>query len=77
MKKRIESEIIEMRSSLLGERILQITTKGKCTIFYNENEKMPILGHENQNGNILGDILTAPAKIDSILAILRRIENKK
>jgi len=72
-----ESEIIEMRSSLLGDRILQISTKGKCTTFYNENDKITISEPENQNRNILGDILTTPEKIDSILAILRRIESKK
>jgi len=72
-----ESTIYETRSGLLGERILQISTNGKCTKFYSDAERISISEPVSQGKNIIDDVLTAPEKIDSILVILRRIENKK
>ena len=69
-------DVTEERVGILGERFLQIATHGTCSSFYKKDELIAISEPKNASKNVINDILTTPEKIDSILAILRRIESK-
>lgn len=69
------AEIYEARTGLLGERMIQIVSKGGSGEVYSETDVIEISEPAGLGKNALSDLFSAPEKIDTIIAILRRIED--
>lgn len=67
----------ETRTGLLGEQMIQISTNGISGEIYSESDVIEILEPVGLGKNVLDDLFSAPEKIDTTIAILRRLEDAK
>ncbi|HNY32609.1 MAG TPA: MlaD family protein [Fibrobacteria bacterium] len=71
------SRIHEAKEGLLGESSLQIDASGDPGGFYSKGHTIEMEPLRKATTPILTDILSTPAKMDTIITILRRIEDAK
>ena len=72
-----DAGIYEARTGLLGERMIQIVSNGSAGEMYSEADVIEISEPAGLGKNVLGELFSAPEKIDTIIAILRRIEDEQ